>query len=141
MANELDVGSIVLQIRANAHGLQQGMKTLMDSLGVAEVETAKAGASIDTSTRKMTKSVQDSSAAQAAAYAAVAAAATKTFMIVVNAIDAGIRASERYKASMIGLSSVAQGIGLGTDRVQQGLMAWLIASLTQVQRLQAARTC
>ena len=121
MANELDVGSIVLQIRANAHGLQQGMKTLMDSLGVAEVETAKAGASIDTSTRKMTKSVQDSSAAQAAAYAAVAAAATKTFMIVVNAIDAGIRASERYKASMIGLSSVAQGIGLGTDRVQQEL--------------------
>ena len=123
MANELDVGSIVLQIRANARGVEEGINKLLANLGIADAKTKQASDSIDKSAQKMSKSVNDSSAAQSAAYAAIAAAATKAFVAVVNAIDTGIRASERYKASMIGLSSVAQGVGIGIERIQSELDA------------------
>lgn len=96
MANEMDVGSIVLKIRADANGVQEGLKQLESYMGKAQADTAKTSSGIDASTKKMTESVNATSAAQTAAYATMSAAAIKTFMAIVSAIDAGVNASERY---------------------------------------------
>lgn len=121
MANELDVGSIVLRIRANAEGLKEGMDQLDRALGQAATATQQAGASIDKSTRGMSDSVNKSSAAQAAAYAAIAAAAAKAMAAVVGAISAGIEAINKYQAAIIGLDSVASGKGVGSQAMTDAL--------------------
>lgn len=121
MANELDVGSIVLRIRANAEGLKEGMDQLDRALGQAATATQQAGASIDKSTKGMSDSVNKSSAAQAAAYAAIAAAAAKAMAAVVGAIGTGIEAINKYQAAIIGLDSVASGKGVGSQAMTDAL--------------------
>lgn len=113
MANELDIGSIVLRLRADAAGIQAGLDQLEAGINDARTTTQRGGAQIESAAKGMAQSVQASAAAQGAAYATIAAAATKFFQVVLNAIDTGIQASERYKASMIGLKSVASGTGAG----------------------------
>lgn len=113
MANELDVGSIVLRLRADAAGIQAGLDQLEAGINDARTTTQRGGAQIESAAKGMAQSVQASAAAQGAAYATIAAAATKFFQVILNSIDTGVQASERYKASMIGLKSVASGTGAG----------------------------
>lgn len=121
MANELDVGSIVLRIRADASAVQEGLKELERGLGQAQTATQAAGGKIEQSAKGMAKAVGDSSVAQGAFYAAMAAAAAKAMVIVVGAIDKGVTALNRYRSALIGLDSVASGRGIQSDKLQGAL--------------------
>ncbi len=121
MAGELDLGSIVMRIRADMSGVQKSVDQLAHEMGRMETVTGSAGGKVEASAQKMSRSVQDSSIAQAAAYGAIAAAAVKAMSIISNAITAGIAASERYKAALIGLSSVAAGKGINSDAMDAAL--------------------
>ena len=121
MAGELDVGSIVMRIRADASGVQQGLKELEAAMAQAQGKTAQAGARMDQSYKQMGQSAQASAAAQAAAAGAMAAAAAKAFAVIVGAIDAGIKAMNRYQAALIGVNSVAKGQGISDEQMTQAL--------------------
>lgn len=121
MADGLDVGSVVLKINADASGIKAGFEAAEKGAAHMRIVIEQAGGAVEQANKGMAASAQDGGAAQAAAYAAIAAAATKAFQIIVNAIDTGINASERYKAAMIGLNSVAQGAGVGGDTLQAEL--------------------
>ncbi|NCB36354.1 MAG: hypothetical protein EOM58_09955, partial [Clostridia bacterium] len=121
MANEIDVGGIVMRIRADMSGVKAGVDTLEREMNRMQGSTDKAGAGVGSSAKKMSAAVQESSVAQAAAYGAIAAAATKAFVAVVKAIETGVEASERYKAAIIGLQSVAAGRGIGGEELDAAL--------------------
>lgn len=123
MANELDVGSIVMRIRADASGVQEGLKQLEAAMGQAQAKTQQAGAGIDQTYQKMGQSAQSSAAMQAAAAATMAAAAAKAFATIVGAVDTGIKALNRYQAALIGVSSVAKGQGVSNQALTKGLNA------------------
>lgn len=201
MAGELDVGSIVLQIRADAAGLKEGLAIAKNGLdgfrqaaddvgnhaaalqnklalleasyrkqeaavkaaenaykqiaaekGASSKEAQKAETALIRETaalqglsdkmlaarqsadafvkaqddsaqaaKQAADSVQSASAVQVAAYAALAAAAVKAMAAVVGAINTGIEASNRYKAAVIGLESVASGRGIASGAMTQAL--------------------
>ena len=118
---ELDVGSIVLRIRADAAGVQEGLSQLEAAMAQAQGKTQQAGAGIDQSYQKMGASAQASAATQAAAYGAIAAAATKAVGIIVGAIGTGIEAINRYRAAIIGLESIAGGRGINAAAMEEAL--------------------
>ena len=112
MPNELDVGGIVMRIRADATGVLEGARQLEAAMAQMRASSDKAGASIEKSAaqeakavqgaeaataqaargmsqshQQMGKSAEEASAMQAAAYAGIAAAATKMIDIVLGAVD------------------------------------------------------
>lgn len=146
MPGELDLGSLVMRIRADATGVLEGarqleaamnqMRTGSDKAGAAiekssaqevkavqgaENATAQAAKGVTQSHQQMGKSAEEASAMQAAAYAGIAATATKMIDIVIGAVEKGIDAHNRYIASMQGVQSVAQGRGIGGEAMQAAL--------------------
>ena len=118
---ELDVGSIVLRIRADAAGVQEGLSQLEAAMGQTQAKVQQSGSGIDRSYTKMGESAQASAATQAAAAVTMAAAATKAFAAIVGAIDTGIKAMNRYQAALIGVNSVAKGQGISSAQMTQAL--------------------
>lgn len=121
MAGELDVGAIVMRIRADASGVQQGLKELEAAMAQAQGKTAQAGARMDQSYKQMGQSAQASAAMQTAAATSVAFAMAKAFGVIVGAIDSGIKAMNRYQAALIGVNSVAKGQGISDEQMTQAL--------------------
>lgn len=121
MANEIDVGGIVMRIRADMSGVKQGLDQLQREMGRMKGSTEQTGAGVETASKKMASTVKAGSLEQAAAYAAIAAAATKAMQVIFSAIDTGINAINRYRAALIGLESVATGNGIGSDALQAAL--------------------
>lgn len=140
MPNELDVGGIVMRIRADASGVLAGVKQLETAMAQMRSSTDKAGAAVEKSAAQETKAVQgaadatmkagkqvgqaheqmgnsaeNAAAMQTAAYAAIAAGAYKMTNIILGAVDAGINAMNRYRTSLIGLQAVAEGKGINSD--------------------------
>ena len=121
MANEIDVGGIVMRIRADMSGVKQGVDQLQREMGRMKGSTEQTGAGVETASKKMASTVKAGSLEQAAAYAAIATAATKAMQIIFSAIDTGINAINRYREALIGLGSVATGNGIGSDELQAAL--------------------
>lgn len=121
MAGELDVGSIVMRIRADASGVQEGLAQLQAAMGQTQEKVQQSGKGIGDTYTKMGQSAQASAAAQAAAAGAMAAAAAKAFAVIVGAIDAGIKAMNRYQAALIGVNSVAKGRGISEAELTSAL--------------------
>lgn len=121
MANELDVGSIVMRIRADMSGVQEGLKQLEAAMGQAQEKVKQSGEGVEESYTKMGQSAQNSAAAQAAAAATMSAAAMKAMSIIVGAIDTGIDAINRYRSALMGLEGIASGRGINSQAMTEAL--------------------
>ena len=107
---ELTLDSLAIKIQVWAEGAQEQIDDLnvkLDGLKGKHQEAGKAG--------------QESGAAQAAAYGAVAVAAAKAFGTIIDWVGKGVEAHNRYTASIKGLQSVAAHQGIGDGELQKAL--------------------
>lgn len=86
----------------------------------AEEEKAAARATAEAE-RQAANEAKENAAAQAAAFAAMAAAALKAFEIIRNAVGSATAAYNEYEAAVKGLNSIAVGKGVDTSELERSL--------------------
>ena len=141
-----EVERLTVVINATAEGLTAAMEEAaqsLEGLEAAENKAAhtarqagrgigdaakKAGHDVQQGThqqarghREAGKAARESEMTQTAALAAISAAAAKGFALVVQAVNTGIDAYNRYTAALQGLDSIASGKGIAGGAVEDAL--------------------
>ena len=100
MANEIDVGGIVMRIRADMSGVKQGVDQLQREMGRMKGSTEQTGAGVETASKKMASTVK---AGQPGAGRSICChrrpPRPKAMQIIFSAIDTGINAINKYRGA------------------------------------------